>query len=293
MRFELADGRRVLASHGAIVGRLASATVHINDPGISEAHALVSLRAGTFRLIALRGQLAVDGALVKEATLAPERVVHLTPGHTLRVVHLHLPRAVLAIEGAGLVRQALPPAASFTARPLAMASGFRPDAVAWIWTDGIEWNLRSGDAAGRPLRAGDTFEIDGQQLRTSMLALDDAGGATTLGPALDLEPLVIETNYDVVRVRRGDQEALTLTGQSARLVSELVLLGGSAPWEVLAKELWRETDRNLLRSRFDICLLRLRKRLKRARLRPDLVRPLGNGVIELVLHSSDRVVDRC
>ena len=73
-----------------------------------------------------------------------------------------------------------------------------------------------------------------------------------------------------------------------------MLLGGTASWEVLAGELWRgETDRDALRKKFDVCLVRLRKRLRKGRVRPDLVRALGTGVIELVLHPTDRVIEAC
>ena len=225
----------------------------------------------------------------------PGRVVALTPRQTLRVVHLYLPRPVLALEGHGLVRQTLPPAGAIITRPeVALVSGFRPDAAAWIWTNGAEWNLRIGDGAARPLRDGDAFEVYGHTLRTVLIPLAEGGGATTLGPALDLEPLEIEARFDVVHLRRGTAPPLTLTGQAARVISELVLLGGTASWEVLAGELWRgETDRDALRKKFDVCLVRLRKRLRKGRVRPDLVRALGTGVIELVLHPTDRVIEAC
>ncbi|MCA9516099.1 MAG: hypothetical protein KC635_14240 [Myxococcales bacterium] len=289
----LPSGQVVLATHGAIVGRLASCAVHVDEPGISEAHALVSLRAGAFRLLALRGRLAIDGALVKDAPLVPGREIHLTPRDTLRVERVQLPRAVLAIEGDGLPRQALPPSCAIVTSPrLQVTPQYRDDAGAWIWSNGTEWNLRLASASGaRPLRDGESFEVDGKTLTTSLMELEDAGGATTFGPVLDLEPLVIEARYDVVNIRRGQLPPVTLVGKPARIVCELVLLGGAADWDVLASEVWDDTDRDSLRRKFDVSMVRLRQKLRASRLRPDLVRPLGTGVVELVLHPRDQVID--
>jgi len=125
----------------------------------------------------------------------------------------------------------------------------------------------------------------------TLMSLAAAGGATTLGPALDVEPLIIEARYDVVQIRRGAALTVTLSGKIARLVSELVMLGGTAPWEVVAREIWADTDRESLRKKFDVVMVRLRHKLREGRVRPDLVRSLGTGVVELVVHASDRVVD--
>jgi len=289
----LPNGQVVLASHGDIIGRLGSCAVHIDEPGISEAHALVSLRSGAFRLLALRGRLALDGVLVNDAPLIPGGEVHLTPRDVVRVERVQLPGAVLAIEGDGLPRQALPASCTIVTRPrLQIRPQYRADAVGWIWSNGAEWNLRlAGQTTARPLRDGESFMVDGVELRTSLMVLALAGGATTIGPALDLEPLIIETNYDFVVIRRGQQPPVTLIGKPARIVCELVLLGGAADWEILAREVWQEPDRASLRRRFDVAMVRLRQKLRANRLRADLVRPLGTGVVELVLHPRDRVAD--
>lgn len=291
--FRLPDGSEVFVTHGAIVGRLASSAVHLDDPAVSEAHALVSLRGGGFRMLALRGRLAVGGALVKDVLLTPGTDIQLTPRHALHVNAVYLPRAVLAIEGPGLARQALAATSAIVTQPrLQLWPQFREDAAAWIWSNGAEWNLRIGATGDvRPLRDGECFAVDGVALTTSLMSLAAAGGATTLGPALAVEPLVIEARYDVVQIRRGESLTVTLSGKVARLVSELVMLGGTAPWDVLAREIWDDSDRTVLRKKFDVVMVRLRHKLRESRVRPDLVRSLGIGVVELVLHASDRVVD--
>lgn len=287
----LPDGQRVFAPHGALVGRLASCAVHIDDPGISEAHALVSLRGGAFRLLALRGRIAVGGHLVPEAALGPGCDVQLTPNHTLSVERVQLPSAVLAIEGDELVRQTLPASCALTTEPtLRLWPRFLAQADAWIWSNGAEWTIRFADGTTRPLRDGEHLRVGRYALTTSLLPLDDAG-ATTLGPSLDVEPLHVEARYDVVHIRRGDAATLTLSGMPARLVSELIALGGTADWRTLAAELWGAEDQFILRRRFDVSMVRLRKKLRSHRVRPDLIRALGTGVVELILHPRDIVVD--
>ncbi len=59
VRIRTPDGTVHDVPHGGIVGRLGIASLPLHDPRISEAHALVSLRGGVLRLLALRGRFAV------------------------------------------------------------------------------------------------------------------------------------------------------------------------------------------------------------------------------------------
>ena len=77
------------------------------------------------------------------------------------------------------------------------------------------------------------------------------------------------------------------------MISELVTVGGPIGWQALASELWPEEDEpSILRSRLDVTLSRLRRKLREARLRPDLVGTDGVGKVELLLHPNDTVEDR-
>ena len=103
----------------------------------------------------------------------------------------------------------------------------------------------------------------------------------------------------------GTKEVSTpvLDGIAARIISELVALGGPAPWELVAAQIWPAgsepesaeqpdlLDRTQLRRRWDISLARLRRKLRDARVRPDLVRACGTGQVELLLCSGDTVED--
>lgn len=72
-----------------------------------------------------------------------------------------------------------------------------------------------------------------------------------------------------------------------------MVFDGPVPWEVLAQELWGdEDDRHLLRRKLDVNLSRLRKKLRDAGIRSDLVRADGFGHFELFLMDGDKVEDR-
>lgn len=84
--------------------------------------------------------------------------------------------------------------------------------------------------------------------------------------------------YDTVHIHVEGRPAVSLDGIAARIVSELAELGGPVSWDVLAGEVWRgDDDRLSLRSRWDVALARLRRKLRDNRIRPDLIRASGTG----------------
>lgn len=99
------SGPGVRMGPGDLVGRLRSADLRIDDPRVSEAHAYVSLREDSLRLLALRGGLAVDGRLVREVSLARGLRILLAKGDPpveLVVREAVHPNAMLALRGPGL-----------------------------------------------------------------------------------------------------------------------------------------------------------------------------------------------
>ena len=77
VRLRLPDGSVDHLGPGDIIGRTWTAALRLDDPGVSEAHALVSLRGETLKLLALRGRFLVDGQ--------PSVDVDLAPGQHLRI----------------------------------------------------------------------------------------------------------------------------------------------------------------------------------------------------------------
>lgn len=289
--FRLPTGESATLGHGELIGRLWSARLQLDDPRVSEAHAMVSLRGGELRLVGLRGRIGVGGHWLGEVELTPGLVVSLAPGLDLTVEDVTLPEAVLALEGDGLARQVLHSACSLVLRPRpSLEPSVHPAAAAVIWSSGLGFTLRLGSEPPRPLLPGDAFTVEGRTFRAvavpTVASITDATAASRLAG-----PLRIVARYDTVHIAR-DGETVVITGLSARILSELIAAGRPMSWEALAGELWgHDEGRDSLRRKLDVAMFRLRDRLRRARVRPDLVRASGTGVFEVVLHPRDVTVD--
>lgn len=290
VRFQLPDQSLVELGSGDLIGRIWSAALVLHDPRISEAHAMVSLRGGELWLLALRRRILCDGQARGELRLEPGQRLELAEGYSLGVQAVELPEEVLALEAPGLGRVALGSVVSIKMHPtLQIISGFDPSAPAKLWTTGDDWKL---DLNGQvsTVQAGAAFAVGAHPIRLVMLKLSGAGQkATRVTGGFD-PPLRIVTDFDTVRIYRGEETPVLFSGVSARMLSELVAMGGSAPWEVVAGEIWKdEPDVLALRRRWDVSLKRLKMKLKEAQLRSDLLRADGLGRVELVLRPVDRV----
>ena len=271
--------------HGDLVGRLDTAALHIDDGRVSEAHAMVSLRDGTLRLLGLRGAFAVDGRTVDELELRPGQYIQLAPDVALEVLQVALPAQVLGVQGPGLARRVLPAVCSILRGPRVL-SGWHAEALAQIWSTGGGWSIRKGGET-RPLLAGDRLG----ELSFVAVLLEHAGQNPTRQGGVD-GALRLVANYDTVHIYRDGRAVVALAGVLARIVSELVALDGPVSWSVLTSQIWPDADNLTARSRLDANLTRIRRKLRASSVRSDLVRTDGAGQIELLLYPHDSVEDR-
>lgn len=287
------DGRDHELVPGDLVGRVWSAALQIADGRVSEAHGMVSLREGQLQLIGLRGGFAVGGAPVAQVTLTPGLRVELARGLWIEVIEVSLPEHTLGIEGPGLPRQALPGVASVLVEPaLRLAQGWREDARAQVWTTGDRWLARVPGAPPREVGPGDTLAAGDIRLTFVEVALRAAGPAATRRQGEVDAPLRVVARWDTAHVHRDGAPVLVFGGKQARLLSELVTLGGPIGWGALSETLWpEEPDPALRRSRLDVLISRVRRRLRAAGVRADLVHTDGSGQVELLVYARDRVED--
>jgi len=286
-----AEGAEHLLGHGDLIGRLWSAALYVDDPRISEAHAMVSLRGDALWLLALRGRLAVGDVPREEVRLDPGVVVRLAPEMTLEVVAVTLPDAVLGLSSDGMGRRVLHGTCGLVGKPrAAIVAPTAPDVGAHVWFGGDAWRVRPVGGSPRPLAEGDTIEVDGAVFTAVLVPL---GGDATPGRTRAEAHVRLVARYDTVHVHR-DGKVAALDGQPARLLSELVRFGTPVPWAMLAGELWSdaEADPGALRKRLDATLFRLRSRLADIGVRGDLVRATGAGQFELFLQPGDSVEDQ-
>lgn len=292
--FRLPDGREVELGPGDLVGRLASAALRIDDPRISEAHAMVSLRGGELKLLALRRMVAVGGKPVSEVTLDVGLRLQLADDVVLEVVSRTLPTSLMAVEADGLPRQVVGAVCSvYTVPRPRIAMRYDPEAAAHLWWTGEGYHLALPGEQPRLFAAGDAVTIAGLVVRAVVVQLEAVTQAETRERGGIHTPLRIVARYTSVQVHRKGREALVLSGVSARIVSELVSFDAPVGWETLAQEIWPdEVDRRLLRRKWDVNLGRLRGKLRDAQIRDDLVRSDRAGNVELVLLAQDAIDDQ-
>lgn len=292
-QLRLPDGQRRDVGSGDIIGRMATAALVLDDARVSEAHALITLRAGELRLLPLRGRCAVDGELVNEAVLEPDMVIEPAPGLELLVEEVKLPEGVMALQGDELPLQVLNSVVSLQIKPTpALLPRYVGDADAHIWATGSDWRVRIADGPIQALRPGQELIIQGRRFVALTTSLEHAVQSPTRGAGSYSEPLRIIARFDAVHIHRGGQLTLVLDGLQAKLVSELVSAQVPLDWDGLAGEIWRDTtDRSALRRRWDVLLARLRRKLRTSGIPTDLVRASGNGLVELLLRQGDVLVD--
>ncbi len=294
-RLSLPDGSTVELVPGDLIGRHRGAALRFDDPRISEAHALLSLRGGELRLLALRGALALDKERVSEVTLEPGQRIRLASDLAIEVLEVVLPAEVLALEGEGLPRQVLGGSGCslvLDPRPLLME---RPThgAAATLWTDGEGWRMQIGDGPARSFGIGDHFTVGGRDFRGVGITLARAGQRATAYRGKLHAPLRLLTRYDSVELHREGEPVLAIGGVAARVLCELADFDGAVEWETLAQQVWGEAgDRLSMRRKLDVTLSRLRGRLREAGVRPDLVQTDGTGKLGLLLHDDDTIDNR-
>lgn len=277
---------------GDQIGRTWSAALRLDDPDVSEAHAMVSLRGEQLWLLALRRRFMVGTKTMSAVALTPGLAVRLAPAVLLVVESLTLPDVVIGLEGSNLHAQALPGTCSLVMDPHPrLTPGALSEALAVFWATDGRWRVRV--AGGEPVDAllGGTVLAGGETFRIVPVALSSAGQSPTR--ADDSGPLRIVASFDTVQLHRADGTVAVLSGQLARVVSELVSVRQPLAWEELARPHWPQLDdRDSLRRRWDGLLGRLRDRFRDIGVRTDLVASTGAGLVELVLKDGDVVEDR-
>lgn len=275
---------------GAWIGRSPSATLWIDEPSISEAHALVSLRGTGLRLLGLRGRFALGGRHLQDAELLVGRRFVLAPTVWMDVVALALPETVLGLEPSSGGRIVPPPVVSFDG-PGAPRAGFSREASAVLWKSEDAFVLRCLGEKDRRLGPGETFMIEGASWRVVEVPTGAAAIANTAPGSSHLVPLVIAVRYDTVHIR-VEGRTVPLDGMPARIVTELALAAVPVEWQSLAHGLWPdESDRAHLRMLWDGAMGRLRRNLRARGVRPNLVRTDGLGLVELLLGPEDVIQD--
>lgn len=271
---------------GSWIGRSPRGDVQLNDPGISEMHAMVSHRDPDVRLLGLRGRFIVDSAPVADVALEVGMQVRLSATIVMEVMAIRRPQAVLALRSSAGLHRLAGVTSVLPGSPRQVRAGWHPRAEFWVWPSGDGWFWgRDKPAPVVPgLRLGcGTLVAELTPLYQTL----ETNAALAIGP-----DLTIETFFDTVHVHRSTQATVAISGRGARVISELAATRCPVGWESLAAKFWPDASSMQQRKRWDAVLYRLRRQLAEAGVRSDLLRADGTGLLELVLHPGDRVIDR-
>jgi len=291
VRFQLPGEGQATLYHGDLIGRVWHAALRLNDGRISEAHAMISRRGRDVRLLALRGRFQVGGKLVSDVVLKPGVHIYFARDLALVVDEVHVADHVLAIEGPGIPRQVLNGVTTLYGGPTPRVSPqWRADGDAHLWpSDDANW-LHDAEGSPQPLVPGQPLILQGT--RFTPVLEDGTGANITQMRSTHRSPMKLIAHYDTFHIQRDGEPSVVVTGKGARILSELAVARCPVGWHALAQELWPDGHRDVLRRRWDMQLVRLRKKLRDHGLNPGMVAATGDGLLELVLGPHDEMVDR-
>ena len=303
------DGEALTVRPGDLIGRAPTARLLLPPwPGLSEAHALISLRGAGLVILPLRGALSAHDPLagdagppspVPEAGLPLERGLELTLGPSLRLIveDRVLPAEVLAIEGLGEGRPQLLPAAAcalLAGPPLRLVGEQPPEALLYLWQTATGALVqRPGPGAPLELAAGQALPAPLEALRLVRRTLPAA--ATPLTHA-ERPPLVVRLGLDRATLQlggpRGPSVELRLKNFELLLalvdVAELPFDSPARHHRALAEAVWGPT---YSRHAWKTLAGRVRDALAEAGLPPSLIASDGHGCWSLDLGPDDQLID--
>jgi len=283
------DGSHYRLAAGDLLGRSPRSAVPLQDPRVSEAHALVSLRGEGFVLLALRGMVWTGERWGAEVALTEGSRVTLAEGVSFVVRDVQLPHAMLALQGMPdglLVLNA--PLWSLSIAPLRAEVGFDGGAQAWVWSSDGQWWRRSGDAEALPLDIGDRFEVGPHTVEAVGVSVNEGRVTRTVTERGRHPPLDIEIGEELTTIRMAGREA-HITGRPHDILRHTALLtddGRSVHWTEVAQRIWRvnPTTHNWYRNR-----TRLAATLRDAGL-PHELYEMHQGRVRIRLREEDRMV---
>ena len=277
---------------GEFIGRSDQAALCVDDPRVSEAHAMVSLRGRTLKLLALRGRFRVDGRVRAEVTLRDGLAIELADGLTLQCELVSLPSTLPGLSTEGLPVVALH--GTMTLRSGAaprIEPGYDPTGDVTFWSVGSQWRARVRGQNPFALELGDDLTLpDGRVVSIVPVTLD-AVSHTRTRPSLRT-PVAIHSMGDAVRIEREGDPPSLVSGIPGKICAALVDGGLAMTWRDVTDQVW-PNDASLdraLRRRFDSGVARLREHL--ARFTPDgedLIALDGAGMIRLAIHDTDSI----
>jgi hypothetical protein len=293
--FKLGVGEDVIeVAPGEFIGRSDLATVCVDDPRVSEAHAMVSLRGHSLKLLALRGRFMVDGKVSSEVSLGQGVEIELARGLKLQCLGVSLPSALPGVEIDGMPPFLLTGTMTFYLEtPIRVTNGFDPRGDMIFWAVGNRWRASIGREPAREVAIGDRIEHNGVTLQITSHPIQNASQTATK-MSLRL-PMTLYNLRSAVRIEREGEPPLLVSGIPGKIFAALLGNEQTMDWRSIAACVWPGdvSLQSALRRRFDAGLARLREKLDSLTTDgEELVRLDGAGMLTLALTAQDRIVEK-
>lgn len=297
----LPSGDVALVTVGDIIGRSRTASVLIDDPRVSVAHAMIDLRNGRTCLLRLRRSLYVDAREVSSVTLKPGIRISLSPDDEVAVTvqSVQTPTHALTLEGVlpdGIelhkdlvIHPASGPDRTFNIH----TQHYDPEALAHVYSGGDgSWNIHIRGTSPEALYDGWQGQLAGIEIRARARPL--VVDSSVIPTASTYRRIRIMARYESVTIDDGSaRRPVIISGFPARILSEVIECGGGpVPKRDIALQIWnspadRDVDEQTLCARLDRHLGILRTKLQSAGLPPDLLFRNGKGLLEVKLGPND------
>lgn len=296
-----AGAKPVVLGPGALIGRHGLCALRVDDPRLSEVHAVLRQRGRRMHLAAIGGVLRVGGAPIRDLQLRPGLRVQLLPGVILEVLTVARPAEVLALQVGDLPPQELVDGCYSVLRSpvVDLVPGQLAGALAQVIDSGDSWRVLLPGGEAPVLRPGKTFQVRRVPIHALTLPTRSNRAWASVPGQWRADPLALrfEAQSEVVHIERATRHDLALTGRSAELLRALHGAGGTLTPAALAQALWPAEE-----ARFVVAPQAVRRRLARAveelrtvlrshGVRDDLVRDDGVGNVELYLLAQDGLRD--
>jgi hypothetical protein len=261
----------------------------VYSPAVAEFHAVVSIRGEALSLLGLREGFRVNGAPpVHQTPLVAGQQIDLAEGVSLSVVSVQQPVRTLMLRiDEGHEVDVYGVVSLVGGSPPEFVGGWRDVAMCRVFSDGEAWFYDVGEETF-PIVDGGGWTMGRVRVGARFRCV---GTATTQMDPMAHSPLVIRGQYDTVVFEVESRPPVVLSGLGARLISELIAVGGTANWSTLAHLVWRGLPPHTLRRRWDVQLARIRRWLRTNGVRDDLLQMTGSGDIRLVELPGDVVRD--
>ena len=286
------SGQRTSLGPGDFIGRSDVATLCLDDPRISEAHAMISLRDRQLQLIALRGRFRHDGKVLTEVRLTQGMELELAHDVTLICEQVEMPRTLLGLLIDDELEITLTNTMTLYADTVpTLKRGYAADGDAIFWSTGSSWRMRIADDPACTLKAGDTFTVRGASIKIISIPVERAAYARTRDTLR--APLLFKPHSTCVEVQPEGGEPMIVSGVPGKILASLLQRHCTASWQEIIDDVWPEDASTLsaLRRRFDAGLRRLRDHLRGVLPEhEELIKLDGTGVVLLTLSPQDRLI---